>query len=99
VPIPRQLVKLITAPRRKGADPVRKDRPWSLPLEDRVLLVATYWRTNLTLRQLVPLSGIPKSAADRIIDRRALNAERAAPTRHGANARLAPGHPSCARAG
>jgi transcriptional regulator of met regulon len=37
-------------------------------LEDRVLLVATYWRTNLTLRQLAPLFGISKSAADRIID-------------------------------
>jgi len=37
-------------------------------LEDRVLLVAAYWRTNLTLRQLAPLFGISKSAADRIID-------------------------------
>ncbi len=27
---------------------VRKGRPWSLPLEDRALLVAAYWRTNLT---------------------------------------------------
>jgi hypothetical protein len=33
-----------------------------------VLLVAAYWRTNLTLRQLAPLSGVSKSAADRIID-------------------------------
>jgi hypothetical protein len=54
--------------RREGADPVRKGRPWSLPLEDRVLLVAAYWRTNLTLRQLAPLFGVSKSAADRIID-------------------------------
>jgi hypothetical protein len=61
---PRQFGKLITA----GADPVRKGRPWSLPLEDRVLLVAAYWRTNLTLRQLAPLFGVSKSAADRIID-------------------------------
>ncbi len=43
---PRQFNKLITALRREGADPVRKGRPWSLPLEDRVLLVAAYWRTN-----------------------------------------------------
>jgi hypothetical protein len=50
---PRQFGKLITALRREGADPVRRGRPWSLPLEDRVLLVAAYWRTNLTLRQLV----------------------------------------------
>jgi len=43
---------------------VRKGQPWSLPLEDRVLLVAAYWRTNLTLRQLAPLFGVSKSAAD-----------------------------------
>ncbi|MEU5525130.1 transposase [Streptomyces sp. NPDC047860] len=64
---PRQFGKLVTALRREGADPVRKGRPWSLPLEDRVLLVAAYWRTNLTLRQLAPLFGVSKSAADRII--------------------------------
>lgn len=51
-----------------GADPVRKGRPWSTPLEDRVLLVAAYWRTNLTLRRLAPPFGVSKSAADRIID-------------------------------
>nr|WP_206345657.1 transposase family protein [Streptomyces thermoviolaceus] len=65
---PRQSGKLITALRREGADPVRKGRPWSLPVEDRVLLVAAYWRTNLTLRHLAPLFGVSKSAADRIID-------------------------------
>lgn len=65
---PRQFGKLITALRRESAHPVRKDRPWSLPWEDRVLLVAAYWRTNLTLRQLVPLFGVSKSAADRVID-------------------------------
>jgi hypothetical protein len=43
---PRQFSKLITALRREGADPVRKGRQWSLPLEDRVLLVAAYWRTH-----------------------------------------------------
>ncbi|POX39045.1 transposase [Streptomyces sp. Ru72] len=64
---PCQFRKLITALRREGADPVRRGRPWSLPLEDRVLLVAAYWRTNLTLRQLAPLFGVSKSAADRII--------------------------------
>lgn len=64
---PGQFGKLITALRREGADPVRQGRPWSLPLEDRVLLVAAYWRTNLTLRQLAPLFGVSKSAADRII--------------------------------
>lgn len=53
---------------RAGADLARRGRPWSLPLEDRVLLVAAYWRTNLTLRQPAPLFGVSKSAADRIID-------------------------------
>ncbi|GAA3598235.1 hypothetical protein GCM10022295_93110 [Streptomyces osmaniensis] len=33
-----------------------------------MLLVATYWRTNLTLRQVAPLFGVSKSAADRILD-------------------------------
>ncbi|MBB5792151.1 hypothetical protein HDA41_000115 [Streptomyces caelestis] len=64
----RQFGKLITALRREGADPVRKGRPWSLPLEDQVLLIAAYWRTSLTMRQLAPLFGVSKSAADRIID-------------------------------
>lgn len=33
-----------------------------------MLLVATYWRTNLTLRQVGPLFGMSKSAADRVLD-------------------------------
>ncbi|XVV38306.1 transposase [Streptomyces sp. CA-100214] len=66
---PRCFSKLVNALRREGANAVRRGRPWSLPLEDRVLLVAAYWRTNLTLRQLAPLFGISKSAAGRIIDR------------------------------
>lgn len=65
---PRCFGKLVTVLRREGADAVRRGRPWSLPLEDRVLLVVAYWRTNLTLRQLAPLFGVSKSAADRIID-------------------------------
>ncbi|MEE1671580.1 transposase [Streptomyces sp. WAC07094] len=65
---PRQFGKLVTILRREGADAVRSGRPWSLPLEDRALLVAVYWRTNLTMRQLALLFGVSKSAADRIID-------------------------------
>lgn len=65
---PRLFGKLVTLLRREGADAVRRGRPWSLPLEDRALLVAAYWRTNLTMRQLAPLFGVSKSAADRIID-------------------------------
>ncbi len=65
---PRQFGKLVTVLRRAGAGTVRRGLPWSIPLEDRALLVAAYWRTNLTMRQLAPLFGISKSAADRIID-------------------------------
>ncbi|MFE5687020.1 transposase [Streptomyces sp. NPDC056512] len=65
---PRSFRKLVTALRREGAEPVRRGRPWGLSLEDRVLLVAAYWRTNLTMRQLGPLFGISKSAAARVID-------------------------------
>ncbi|MFI5640123.1 transposase [Streptomyces goshikiensis] len=65
---PRQFGKLVTVLRGEGADAVRRGRPWSLPLEERALLVAAYWRTNLTMRQLAPLFGVSKSAADRIID-------------------------------
>ncbi|MFE3740405.1 transposase [Streptomyces sp. NPDC059134] len=64
---PKQFGKLITVLRRGGPHLVCRGRPWSLPLEDRVLLVAAYWRTNLTLRQLAPLFGISKSAAGRIV--------------------------------
>ncbi|MFE1268517.1 transposase family protein, partial [Streptomyces sp. NPDC058758] len=65
---PRLFRKLVTMLRHEGADANRKGRPWSLPLEDRALLVATYWRTNLTMRQLGPLFGVSKSAVGRIID-------------------------------
>ncbi|MFH8626536.1 transposase [Streptomyces vietnamensis] len=65
---PRCFSKLVTMLRCDGADVVRRGRPWSLPLEDRVLLVTTYWRTNLTMRQIALLFGVSKSAAGRIID-------------------------------
>jgi hypothetical protein len=64
---PRDFGKLVTVLRREGADAVRKGRPWGLALEERALLVAAYWRTNLTLRQSAPLFGVSKSAADRVI--------------------------------
>ncbi|MFC9399139.1 transposase [Streptomyces sp. NPDC057027] len=64
---PRQFNRVVRALRREGADITRRGRPWGIPLEDRVLLVAAYWRTNLTLRQLAPLFGISKSAAGRIV--------------------------------
>lgn len=65
---PRAFGRLVTALRREGADSPGLGRPWKLSLEDRVLLVAAYWRTYLTMRQLAPLFGVSKSAADRVID-------------------------------
>ncbi|MFD6028530.1 transposase [Streptomyces griseoluteus] len=62
-----QFARLVALVRRRGGD-VQRGRPWRLPLEDRVSLVATYWRTNLTLRQVAALFGVSKSAADRILD-------------------------------
>ncbi|MGW7276337.1 transposase [Streptomyces sp. NPDC054864] len=64
---PVQFNGLVAQVRRRGGD-IQRGRPWRLPLADRVLLVATYWRTNLTLRQVASLFGISKSAADRILD-------------------------------
>ena len=64
---PRAFGQLATQLRREGVD-APGGRPWKLSLEDRVLLVAAYWRTNLTMRQLAPLFGVSKSAADWVID-------------------------------
>ncbi|MFD6294174.1 transposase family protein [Streptomyces sp. NPDC060235] len=60
--------KLVASVRRERASDQQRGRPWSLPLEDRVLVVTCYWRMNLTMRQLALLFGISKSAAGRIID-------------------------------
>jgi hypothetical protein len=68
----RQFGKLVTIVARRGGDAVADGHPgrqWCLPLADRVLLVAVYYRTNLTIRQVAPLFGITDSAAFRIIDR------------------------------
>ncbi|GAA3776064.1 hypothetical protein GCM10022206_13560 [Streptomyces chiangmaiensis] len=52
---PRVFGRLVASLRREGADVGRRGRPWSLPLEDCVLLVTAYWCTNLTLRQVASL--------------------------------------------
>ncbi len=39
---PRCFWRLVTVLRHEGADVVRKGRSWSLPLEDRALLVTAY---------------------------------------------------------
>ncbi|MGW7081850.1 IS5/IS1182 family transposase, partial [Streptomyces sp. NPDC054866] len=51
---PRCFGKLVTAVQREHGGHPQRGRPWGLPLEGRILLVTAYWRTNLTMRQLVP---------------------------------------------
>ncbi|MEY9996531.1 hypothetical protein ABIE67_008563 [Streptomyces sp. V4I8] len=46
---PRCFGKLITTLRREGADEVRPGQPWSLSLEDRILLVAACRRRAVVL--------------------------------------------------
>ncbi|MDF9875991.1 transposase [Cellulosimicrobium cellulans] len=64
---PRTFSRLAAQLRRAGVDRPGPGRPWKLGLADRVLLIAAYWRTNLTLRQLAPLFGVSKPAAGRMI--------------------------------
>jgi Helix-turn-helix of DDE superfamily endonuclease len=69
---PRTFRRLVAQVERRGGRQVAdrvNGRQWSLPLADRVLLVATYYRTNLTMRQLAPLFGVKTAAVHRIIDR------------------------------
>ena len=69
---PRTFRRLVVQVERRGGRAVAdrvNGRQWSLPLADRVLLVATYYRTNLTMRQLALLFGIKTVAVHRIIDR------------------------------
>ena len=68
---PGQFRKLVRLVAKRGGDQIadgRLGRQWALPLTDRVLLVATYWRTNLTMRQIGSLFGVSHSAAHRVID-------------------------------
>ncbi|MFB7057444.1 transposase [Streptomyces vinaceus] len=60
------LVKVV---RERGGNGPGGGRPWCLPLADRVLLVAVYYRTNLTMRQLAPLFGISSATVCRVIQR------------------------------
>lgn len=55
----------------RGGDTLASSRPgreWWLRLKDRGRLVAVCWMTNLTMRQIGPLFGIPHSAAHRVVD-------------------------------
>ncbi|MGC4867259.1 transposase family protein [Micromonospora sp. DT53] len=64
----RRLVRLVAERGGHGINDGRPGRQWALDLADRVLLVAAYWRTNLTMRQIGPLFGVSHSAAHRVID-------------------------------
>jgi Helix-turn-helix of DDE superfamily endonuclease len=68
---PGQFRKLVRVVAKRAADEIADGCPgrqWRLDLPDRVLLVATYWRTNLTMRRLGPLFGVSHSATHRVID-------------------------------
>ncbi len=51
----------------EGSTGAGRKRTRCLPLADRVLLVAVYYRTNLTMRQLAPLFGISAAIVCRVI--------------------------------
>lgn len=55
--------------RERGGNGPGGGRPWCLPLADRELLVAVYYRTNLTMRQLAPLFGVSPTTVCRVIRR------------------------------
>lgn len=64
----RQFSNLVRIVAARGGEQTGTGRRWGLSLADRVLLVAVYYRTNLTYRQIALLFGISKSAVDRVID-------------------------------
>ncbi|MEV6593973.1 transposase [Streptomyces acidicola] len=61
--------KLLRVVRERGGNGPGGGRPWCLPLAERVLLVAVYYRTNLTMRQLAPLFGCSPATVCRVIQR------------------------------
>jgi hypothetical protein len=65
----KQFVRLLKVVRERGGDGPRIGRPWCLPLADWVLVVAVYYRTNLTMRQLAPLFGVSPARVCRVIQR------------------------------
>ncbi len=65
----RQFEGLLRVVRERGGNGPGGGRPWALPLSDRVLLVAVYYRTNLTMRQLALLFGISSATVCRVIQR------------------------------
>lgn len=64
-----QFARLLKVVRERGGDGTLLGRPWSLPLAEQVLMVAVYYRTNLTMRQLGPLFGVSSSTVCRVVQR------------------------------
>ncbi|MFD8737443.1 transposase family protein [Streptomyces sp. NPDC059618] len=64
-----QFARLLKVVRERGGDGTLRGRPWSLPLAERVLMVAVYYRTKLTMRQLGPLFGVSSSSVCRVVRR------------------------------
>ncbi|MFD4874450.1 transposase family protein [Streptomyces sp. NPDC058420] len=62
-----QFERLLKVGRARGGVGPRIGRPWCLPLADRVLVVAVYYRTNLTMRQFAPLFGVSSATVCRVI--------------------------------
>ncbi|MGC0407580.1 hypothetical protein RKD31_000823 [Streptomyces sp. SAI-163] len=60
-----QFGRLLPSYRERGGEGCGWDRPWRLPL-------AVHYRTNLTMRQLVPLFGVSPATVCRVLQRLAL---------------------------
>ncbi|GLZ08902.1 hypothetical protein Acsp03_63680 [Actinomadura sp. NBRC 104412] len=61
----RRLVRIVAG---RGGEQTGTGRRWGLSPADRVLLIAVYYRTDLTLRQVALLFGVSKSAPHRVVD-------------------------------
>ncbi|MFI6645307.1 transposase [Streptomyces sp. NPDC050504] len=64
-----RFAKLVKVVKERGGNGPGRGRPCCLPLPDRVLLVAVYYRTNLTMRQLAPLFSVSPATVCRVIQR------------------------------
>jgi hypothetical protein len=72
LPLPLEVDIEISVQQRMGSHPVRErgcerprwGRPWCLALADRLLLLAVYYRTNLT--KLAPLFGVSPATVCRV---------------------------------
>ncbi len=60
-----QFSGLLRVVRERGGNGTLRGRPWSLPLAERVLMVAVYYRTNLTMRQPGPEGSASTDRRDR----------------------------------